>query len=84
MTVPVDDHLQQPSSRVLILLVFFEVFRQFLYAFRKERNLNLGGTGIFLVNLDILDYPLLFFLGEHIVSIQCFILNRQFLDVKDI
>ena len=43
------DHFQQASARVMILLVEFEVLIEVVDALGEQRDLNLGRTGVTLV-----------------------------------
>ena len=38
--------IQQPATRVMVILVHFEVFRELLDPLREQRNLDLRGSGV--------------------------------------
>src|SRR5581483_7883730 len=53
-TSPADKH-QQPPAGVMILLVDLQVRREHVDPLREERDLNLGGTGVGLVEAVLAD-----------------------------
>jgi hypothetical protein len=48
-------HFQEPLTAVMILLVDPEMLGEVIDAFREERDLNSGRTGVGLVTLETLD-----------------------------
>ena len=61
----VADHLQHAATAVVILVVSLEVLGQSVDAMSKDRNLNLGRTGVTLVGSILLNNSLLFVLQQH-------------------
>src|SRR5690348_576974 len=53
--VALADHLQQPATRGVILLVRAEVLGQLVDARGQDRDLHFRRTGVFIVNLVIRD-----------------------------
>ena len=58
----VTDHLQHTTAAVMVLVVCLEVLGQSVDAMGKDRDLNLGGTGVTLVGGVLLNNGLLFVL----------------------
>jgi len=54
-TTTLTNELQQPATRVVVLLVCPEVIRKELDASGKKSNLNLSGTGITLLASKLLN-----------------------------
>ena len=54
-TTTLTDHLQQTTTGMVILLVGLEVLGEVADALRQQSNLNLGGTGIALVESVLSD-----------------------------
>lgn len=49
------DHLQEPLAGIKIFLVSLQVRGELRDALREERNLNLGGAGIGVVQAELLN-----------------------------
>ena len=60
-TPTVADDLQQTPARVMVLLVGLEVLRELTEPLGQKRNLNLGGPSVPVLQLLLLDDPLLRF-----------------------
>ena len=58
----VADHLQHATATVMVFVVGLEVLGQGVDAIRQNGDLHLGGTGVALMGLELLDNGLLFFL----------------------
>ena len=58
------DHLQHAAAAVVVLVVSLEVLGQRVDAIGKDRDLNLGRTGVTLVGLVLVDNELFFFSGH--------------------
>ena len=56
----VTDHLQHAAAAVVILVVCLEVLGKSVDAMGKDRDLNLGRTGVALVHFVLLNNGLLF------------------------
>ena len=47
------DHQQQPAARAVILLGRLQMLGQLVDALREQRDLHVGGTGVFGVQLKL-------------------------------
>jgi len=47
------DHDQQATARAVIFLVGLEMLRQMVDAVREQRDLDIGGTGVFGVHFEL-------------------------------
>src|SRR5688572_20908035 len=56
---PLADEHQQATARVMVLRVALEMLGQAVDAFRQQRDLHLGRTGVALVGTELLDQALL-------------------------
>ena len=61
----VADHLQHAAAAVVVLVVGLEVLGKSVDAMGKDRDLNLGRTGVTLVGSILLNNSLLFVLQQH-------------------
>jgi hypothetical protein len=55
LTPPLPDHLDQPTARVLVMLVRFEMLREMLDTRGQQRNLDLRGSCILIIESIFLD-----------------------------
>ncbi len=61
----VTDHLEKSAAAVVVLVVSLEVLGESVDAIGKDRDLNLGRTGVALVGLVLVDDCLLFVFSDH-------------------
>jgi len=52
----VRNHLQEAAAGIMVFAEQLEVAGQRIYPFGQNRNLDIGRTGVLLVNLMLLDY----------------------------
>lgn len=50
------DHLEQSSTRVIVLFMDLEMLGQFIDPLRKQRDLDRGRPGVAIVRFVIADY----------------------------
>ena len=62
------DHLEQAATAVVVVLVRLEMLGQLRDAGSEDSDLNFGRTGVGLVKLVAVDYLLLQFFLDHVLS----------------
>ena len=72
----VTDHLEKSAAAVVVLVVSLEVLGESVDAIGKDRDLNLGRTGVALVGLVLVDDCLLFVFSDHGNFTFLFILRK--------
>ena len=66
----VADHLQHAAAAVVVLVVCLEVLGQSIDAMGKDRDLDLGGTGVALVSCILSNDSLLFVLQHFLFTFR--------------
>ena len=64
-TTALADHLEQTHTAVVVLLVHLQVLGELIDPLGEDRDLHLGGAGIALVGLVVLDNSGFLVLGNH-------------------
>ena len=64
-TTALTDHLEQAHTGVVVLLVHLQVLGELIDPLGEDSDLHLGGAGIALVGLVVLDNSCFLVLGNH-------------------
>ena len=68
-TAALADHLQETAASHVVMLVGLQVLSDFLDAFRQDRNLGTGTTGVILVYLRAFNSGCFFLRCNHVARI---------------
>ena len=65
------DHFQQAAARMMVFLVFLQMFGEVRDARRQKRNLHFGRAGVAVMHAVFFDNLLLGFLCQHFKILLC-------------